>query len=48
MQAAVIFSLTTVLGGAVVGDAAAQRYQSLGIDIETVKEQLLKGKQSCT
>ena len=28
--------------GAVVGDAAAQRYQSLGIDIETVKEQLLK------
>ena len=28
--------------GAVVGDAAAQRYQSLGIDIETVKGQLLK------
>ena len=28
--------------GAIVGDAAKQRYQSLGIDIEEVKDQLLK------
>lgn len=28
--------------GAIVGDAAKQRYQALGIDLEEVKEQLLK------
>ena len=28
--------------GAIVGDAAKQRYQSLGVDIEEVKARLLK------
>ncbi|SDY34505.1 5-methyltetrahydropteroyltriglutamate--homocysteine S-methyltransferase [Lachnobacterium bovis] len=37
-----ILQLDDCTWGAIVGDAAKQRYQSLGIDIEEVKEQLLK------
>ena len=39
---AAICSWMTCTWGAIVGDAAKQRYQSLGVDIEEVKARLLK------